>query len=411
MGAMTIAFVTLTLLALALIVVPRIQRTRRGHVRRPRRTARRGAVAMATAGAAPASTPWRRTSASRAATPDLDDEWDDDLGWGEPDAAPEPPAGRVWSGDDDAAARGDDNSHEAATPTEPAAPEAIVSRGDGAARETAAPHESVARGCGAAREIAAPDAIVARGDGAARETAAPDAIVARGDGAAQQSVVADQLVPRSRPAAPDPHAPLEFEDDDWQFAAPPPRPAGVAAAAGAAGPGRAYTSAPARRRRGPLGNPVFLLALYSTAGLALIVLAVNLLTGSLGGGTSAVEPAAVTQEPVATVHATATPAPEPTVSAAELQRRRDAAKAAMAAATAAVERSQRQARAAERRRIAREKRAKAKARARDKARSGTAAPPAATTPAPVTPATPAAPPPSSGGGGGGGGSSCEFCIG
>jgi hypothetical protein len=388
MGAMTIAFAALTLLALALILVPRIQRARRGHVRRPRRAGRHGAVAMATAGAAPASTPWRRTSASRAAAPELDDEWDDDLGWGEPDAEPEPPAGRVWSGEDGATARGNATTHEAATSGEPRAPDEPGTRGNVTPHEPAAPHEPVARSNDAAYETAAPHQITARGNGAAHPAVAP----------------------------PDPQAPLEFEDDDWQFAPPPRRPAGVAATASAAGPGRAYTSAPVRRRRGPLGSPVFLLALYSTAGLALIVLAVNLLSGSLNGGPNAAEPAAVTQEPVATVHATATPAPEPTVSAAELERRRDAARAAMAAATAAVERSQRQARAAERRRIARERRAraKAKARARAAARRRATAPPAtstappATTPSPPAPTTPA---PSSGGGSGGGGSSCEFCIG
>jgi hypothetical protein len=413
MGAMTIAFAALTLLALALILVPRIQRARRGHVRRPRRAGRHGAVAMATAGAAPASTPWRRTTASRAAAPELDDEWDDDLGWGEQDAATEPTAGRVWSGEDGATTRGNATTHEAATSDEPRAPDEHGTRGNVTPHEPAALHEAVAgdarddvlaRDASGARGNAAPHESVARSNDAAHETAAPHQITARGNGATHPAV-----------APPDPQAPLEFEDDDWQFAPPPRRPAGVAATASAAGPGRAYTSAPVRRRRGPLGSPVFLLALYSTAGLALIVLAVNLLSGSLNGGPSAAEPAAVTQEPVATVHATATPAPEPTVSAAELERRRDAARAAMAAATAAVERSQRQARAAERRRIARERRAraKAKARARAAARRRAATPPATgTTPSPTpAPPAPTAPAPSSGGGSGGGGSSCEFCIG
>ncbi|HTE61136.1 MAG TPA: hypothetical protein VK631_12355, partial [Solirubrobacteraceae bacterium] len=80
---MTIPFVAIFVLALALIVVPRIQRSRRVRVRRPDRR-----VALATAAAAPATSTWGRSTASRAAPIDeLDDEWDDDLGWGEP-AAP-----------------------------------------------------------------------------------------------------------------------------------------------------------------------------------------------------------------------------------------------------------------------------------------------------------------------------------
>src|SRR5688572_20459339 len=94
MGSMTVAFVALALLALALLVVPRVQRARRGRVRRPRfaaaRRTPRAAVAMAAAGATPPSTRWHGSGASHAAEPadELDDLWDDDLGWGEP----EPPA-------------------------------------------------------------------------------------------------------------------------------------------------------------------------------------------------------------------------------------------------------------------------------------------------------------------------------
>ena len=90
MGAMTVAFVALALLALALIVVPRVQRARRGRVRRPRFAAPpRGAVAMAAAGAAPPSIRWHGSSGSRAPEPadELDDLWDDDLGWGDPEPA------------------------------------------------------------------------------------------------------------------------------------------------------------------------------------------------------------------------------------------------------------------------------------------------------------------------------------
>jgi hypothetical protein len=365
MDPMTFAFVGLTVLALALIVVPRIQRSRRGRVRRPRR------VAMATAGAAPPSTAWRRPDTTRAATAtpadELEDEWDDELGWGEP-PADEPPSGRVWPGEGEAPARQDAASHDPA-------PSADAPTGATARHEPATAH-----------------AVVARDDRAGEDVAARDRLGA---------------------ASVDPEAPLELEDDDWQFAPPPPRrAAGSVAAASAAGPGRAYVSAPARRRRGPLGSPVFLLALYSTGGLALVVLAVNLLSGSLSGGPGAAEPV-VTAEPVATVEAAATPTPEPTVSAAELERRRDAATAAMAAATAAAERAERQARAAERRRIALERRARKMARARARAaarRRAAASPPASTTPVPPAPT---AQPPSSGGtgGGGGGGSSCEFCIG
>jgi hypothetical protein len=367
MGAMTIAFVGLTLLALALILVPRIQRSRRARVRRPRR------VVMATAGAPPASTAWRRPATTRAAvaTPvdELEDEWDDELGWGDP-PADEPPSGRVWSGEGEVPARQDGAPDDTVT-------SADAPTGAAARRETAPAHEVIAS-----------DDIVARGNGAGEDVAARDRL---GAGPA------------------DAQAPLELEDDDWQFAPPPRRAAGSVAAASAAGPGRAYASAPARPRRGPLGSPVFLLALYSTGGLALVVLAVSLLSGSLSGGPSAAEPA-VTAEPVATVEAAATPTPEPTVSSAELERRRDAATAAMGAATAAAERAQRQARAAEQRRIARERRARERARARAEARRRAAAsPPAPTTPVP--PAPTATPPSSGGTGGGGGGSSCEFCIG
>jgi hypothetical protein len=390
MGAMTIAFVGLTLLALALILVPRIQRSRRARVRRPRR------VVMATAGAPPASTAWRRPATTRAAvaTPvdELEDEWDDELGWGDP-PADEPPSGRVWSGEGEVPARQDGAADDTIT-------SADAPTGASARRETAPAHEVVAsddggrHGVGARNEIVAAHEIVARRNGARHEVGAGEDVAAR-----------DRL--GAGPA--DAQAPLELEDDDWQFAPPPRRAAGSVAAASAAGPGRAYASAPARPRRGPLGSPVFLLALYSTGGLALVVLAVSLLSGSLSGGPSAAEPA-VTAEPVATVEAAATPTPEPTVSSAELERRRDAATAAMGAATAAAERAQRQARAAERRRIARERRARERARARAEARRRAAAsPPAPTTPVP--PAPTATPPSSGGTGGGGGGSSCEFCIG
>jgi hypothetical protein len=339
MHAMTLAFVGLTLLALALIVVPRLQRARRPQ--------RRPAIALAGAGASPVVASWARSSGSAAAPPadDLDDEWDDDLGWVEP-------APRARAAEPDPA------------PAEPAV------------RDDAPP----------APATAAPPA-----DPPARRT---DTVLPRAD------VIAS-------PADADPDAPLELEDDDWRFEPPAVR--------GTTGPAPAYSSRPpAKRRRGPFGSPVFLLALYSCAGLALIVLAVNLLSGSLSGDGEP-EPA-VAPEPVATVQASApAPDPEPTVSAAELDRRRDAAAAAIAAARGAVQRAERRAVAAERRRIARERRERAAARRRAERRrreAASATPPAATAPAapaPTVAPAPVAPAPS--GGGGGGGRSCEFCIG
>jgi hypothetical protein len=216
---------------------------------------------------------------------------------------------------------------------------------------------------------------------------------------------------------PDPDAPLELEDDDWHVE-PPPVPKRRPDS------GSAW-SRTARRRRGPLGSPVVLLALYSIAGIALIVLAVNLLSGSFSGSD---DPAPVTpaadrvpvEEPAA---ATPTPAATaaPAVSDFELGQREKAATDARAVAIAAAERAVRTARTAERRRIARARRARAaRARARKKAaaraRRRAAAPPAATTTPPATapapaPAQPAPAPSGGGGGGGGGGGSCEFCIG
>jgi hypothetical protein len=221
-----------------------------------------------------------------------------------------------------------------------------------------------------------------------------------------------------RDGATDPDAPLELEDDDWQVA-PPPVPARRATA----GDDRARSG---RRRRGPLGSPVVLLALYSAAGVALVVLAVNLLSGSFRGDDAPrTVPAADRQPldeaaPAPTAVATATPVAEPAVSDFELRRREQAAAAARTAAIAAATRAEKAARAAERRRIVRERRQmvrerreRARARARAQARRRPASPPAAATAPPAE--APAAPPPPAPApapsGGGGGDTGCEFCIG
>ena len=154
-------------------------------------------------------------------------------------------------------------------------------------------------------------------------------------------------------------APLELEDDDWQVP-PPPVPARPATS----GDGGARGGV--KRRRGPLGSPVVLLALYSIAGIALIVLAVNLLSGSLGSGDTPRPVPAADRQPAeaAAPVATATPAPAATaaVSDFELSRRERAAARAREAAIAAAERAERAARRAERRRIARERRQRRLAR-------------------------------------------------
>ena len=74
MGEMTVAFIALFVLALTLVVVPRLRRARRRTF-----APRRGRVAMATAGTATTGTAWRRSTPAAAAA--ADDEWDDDLGW------------------------------------------------------------------------------------------------------------------------------------------------------------------------------------------------------------------------------------------------------------------------------------------------------------------------------------------
>ena len=108
----------------------------------------------------------------------------------------------------------------------------------------------------------------------------------------------------------DPSAPLELEDDDWQLAPPPRTAQGKVAAARAADPGRAYAAGrPPAKRRWPFGNPAVLLALYSLAGIGLLVIAVSLLSGSLGGLSG--DPQAPEPEPVASVAPQATPAATP----------------------------------------------------------------------------------------------------
>jgi len=222
-------------------------------------------------------------------------------------------------------------------------------------------------------------------------------------------------VSASEQAPPDPDAPLELEDDDWHVE-PPPVP--TRRPADGAGSSRAAT----RRRRGPLGSPVVLLAIYSIGGIALIVLAVNLLSGSFRGGDDPAPVKAAADRVPAAETAPATPTPAateaPSVSDFELGRRETAATSARDAAIADSTRAVRAARAAERRRIARERRARAaRARARTKAaareRRNATPPAAAATPPAIAPAAPTpvpapAPAPS---GGGGGGNSCEFCIG
>jgi hypothetical protein len=263
--------------------------------------------------------------------------------------------------------------------------------------------------------------VPARADRAVATTRGEDAVAATkqraraaGNGSAPATVVARPEPALRSSLSPAGDAPLELEDDDWHVA-PPPVPARPATSG-------ALPRSTSKRRRGPLGSPVVLLALYSFAGIALIVLAVNLLSGSLGAG-EAPQPVPAAdrrpaEEPSAPV-ATATQATDPTssgstgVSDFELSRREAAAAAAHRAAIAAAERAERAARAAERRRIARERRARARARERAEARRRAAAP-APAGPATAAPSTPPPPPPASGGGGsggGGGGGSCEFCIG
>ena len=189
----------------------------------------------------------------------------------------------------------------------------------------------------------------------------------------------------ARDGALDAQAPLELEDDDWQVP-PPPVPARPATSPDG------WARAAGKRRRGPLSSPVVLLAIYSIGGIALIVLAVNLLSGSFGAGDAPRAVPAADRQPAAETAPVATATPAPAAPAAvsdfELGRREAAAEEARAAAIAAAERAERAARAAERRRIARERRQRARrrARARQEARrranspSAAAAPPAAAAP-------------------------------
>ncbi len=192
-------------------------------------------VSRARRAARPATVAARPAVAVAPAVSGLDDEWDDELGW-----VDVPP--RV---------------------------ERTAQRGDGAT----------------ASNGAAP-AVTARDHGAARATGfvASDRGIARFDDAGGSAAVAAREY--------DPRAPLELEDDDWQVP-PPPVPARPATS------GDGWARGGGKRRRGPLGSPVVMLALYSLAGIALIVLAVNLSSGSLRGGDTPQAVPAADRRPVA----------------------------------------------------------------------------------------------------------------
>jgi len=389
MGAMVpVVLVVLALVVLAMLVVPRVRRRRSSRPANAWRSGVGGSIRAAHGRAAPAPA-WSGDG-------ELDDEWDDDLGW--EDA---PQSGRA--------------------PTPDAPPERTVVP---AARRAAAGIDWSARvaaaaATGSATEVEPPAARAANGTGSHVEP--PSARDANEVGRAADAGAAGR-------AAPDADGPLELEDDDWQ--APPPLRAGFRPAGSHAAAAPAYAP-PRGKPRKRLFSPLVLVGIYAVGGIGLVVVGVSLLSGSLresddDSGPSTPVPAAVVAEqepapaPSATPVATATPQPAP--SEQELARREAAWAAAMKAAGAAAERAERAARAAERRRIARVRRARERAKKRERAErrrraanppaTGTAPPATGTAPAaPAQPVTPPATPPSGGGGGGGGGGTCEFCIG
>ena len=179
----------------------------------------------------------------------------------------------------------------------------------------------------------------------------------------------------------------------------------------------------ARRRRGPLGSPVVLLAMYSIAGIALIVLAVNLLSGSFSGSDDPAPVAPAADRVPVEEPASATPTPAataaPSVSDFELAQREEAAADAREAAIAA-RRARRAGRphgraAQDRTGAPRPRRPRTRtqegrsARAPQRLTAGRGDDATRDGARGAAPAQPAPAP--SGGGGGGGGGSCEFCIG
>ena len=213
-----------------------------------------------------------------------------------------------------------------------------------------APAERTARGAAPAPRREAPAAPVRSAAQGAETIARPDGRNGAG--------------PAARDGGSDAQAPLELEDDDWQVP-PPPVPARPATSPDG------WARAGGKRRRGPLSSPVVLLAIYSIGGIALIVLAVNLLSGSFGAGDAPRAVPAADRQPAAETAPVATATPAPAAPAAvsdfELGRREAAAEEARAAAIAAAERAERAARTAERRRIARERRQRARERAAGRA--------------------------------------------
>ena len=327
MGSMLpLLLIAVALLGVALLVVPRVRRRRAGG---RATTWHAGTVRAARMPAAAVAAPGGARTWGSAGTDE--EEWDDDLGW------------------EDAPA--------------PAAPEREPDRGAGFTwprREAPAEPAADAEPALAEPQEAAP----------AAGTDAPD--VAPGAPAGTNGWTAGS-------AADDPAAPLELEDDDW-LAPPPPVRAGFGA------PGTAPAYAPQRgRQRKRLFSPVVLVGIYAVGGIGLVVLAVSLLSGSMGGGNAkepaAPAPAAATSTPVPTPSATpvATPTPTPTPSPAELARREDAAASTLAGARSAAGRAERTARSAERKRIARQRAARARARAEARRRRA-AAPPASSAP-------------------------------
>jgi 2-oxoglutarate dehydrogenase E2 component (dihydrolipoamide succinyltransferase) len=209
------------------------------------------------------------------------------------------------------------------------------------------------------------------------------------------------------------------------------RPLPAARGAAAFGASQATPPAPRRGRAAALRSPVVMVAVYALAGIALVVLAVSLLSGGLSPS-----PAKETRRAANPAPAPAQPTPSPQEAAAERaaaaaaeRRAFERGKRAAEAQQARAERIARERRAA---RIARERRARRRAaqrraaQRRAQARAAAPAPgrpsPPSYAPAPAPAPAPAAPAPSTGGsggssGGGGGGSSgggtggCEFCIG
>jgi hypothetical protein len=324
-----------------LLLGPRVARRRRSPARaaRPARwngAAARGVNARANRRSAAVAAP----PASTAYAPPADeDAWDDDLEWVDappeddtPAAAPSPavpanraptaapaapaaPAGRTWGAAPaatlDAAPAAPARALHTPPDTPPSAPQTSPT--------TSAPSLGAVPAAPSSALGATPAAPL-RAEPAEPTVEAPSPRVPR----------------RSLKAAVAPPAPLDDADSEWSTAidVPPPRITRGAAAFGAASHPTVTTT---KRGNFASRHPIVLVALYATAGIALVVIGVSVISsgsfrasGSPAGERTAevkVKPSpapTAVHTPAATPKPTATPAPTPDPAALKAKRERNA---------------------------------------------------------------------------------------